>query len=327
MRRRDFIKAIAVSAATWPLAARAQQATLPVVGFLSSGSRQAFASNVKALFEGLGEIGYVEGQNVSIEYRWADGQYDRLPIMADELVRRPVAVLITSGGTVSARAAKAATASIPIVFATADDPVAVRLVTSLNRPGGNLTGVSFISGVLGAKALELLHEVVPAANLVGVLVNPDSPSAVTQLRHTHEAANAIGTKILDLQASTENDIDTAFTTLLQQHAGALVVVADPFFYLRREQFVTLAARHAVPAVYFFREYVIGGGLMSYGASLHDAYQQLGAYAGRILKGEKPADLPVVQPTKFEFVLNLKTSNALGLTIPSGVLAIADEVIE
>jgi len=300
---------------------------MPVIGFLSSGSQQAFAPYVAAFLQGLKETGYVEGQNVAIEYRWAEGRYDRLPAMADELVRRPVVVLATSGGTVAARAAKAATASIPIVFATADDPVAAGLVTSLNRPGGNLTGVSFISGGLSAKNLELLHELVPTTNLVAVLVNPDSPSAEIQLKDAQNAANTIGAKILVLKASTEHDIDSAFTTLLEEHAGALVVAADPFFFLRRDLFVALAARHAVPTVYFLREYVTAGGLMSYGTSVTDAYRQLGTHVRRILKGEKPADLPVMQPTKFEFVINLKTAKTLGLTVPLIMQMTADEVIE
>jgi ABC-type uncharacterized transport system substrate-binding protein len=324
--RRQFISALGGAAAAWPLATRAQQPIMPVIGFLSSGSQRTFGDQVAAFRRGLMEAGYVEGQNVAIEYRWADGQFDRLSTMADELVRRPVSVLAASGGTVAARAAKAATASIPIVFVTADDPVTAGLVTSLNRPGGNLTGISFISGMLSAKNIELLREVVPTAKLIAVLVNPKSPGTAVQLKDTLDAANTIGVKILVLKASTEHEIDSAFTTLQQEHADALVVVADPLFSC--SLFVPIAARHtAVPTVYFFRECVQAGGLMSYGTSLMDAYLQLGAYVGRILKGEKPADLPVVQPTKFELVINLKTAKALGLTVPLKLQVAADQVIE
>jgi putative tryptophan/tyrosine transport system substrate-binding protein len=238
-----------------------------------------------------------------------------------------VAVLAASGGTAVARAAKSATGSIPIVFATADDPVATGLVTSLNRPGGNLTGVSLISGVLSAKNLELLHDLVPTAKLIAVLVNPNSPSAEIQLKDAQDAANRIGVGILVLKASTEREVESAFATVLAEHAGAMVVVADPFFFLRREQFVALAARHAVPTIHFFREFVTAGGLMSYGTSLSDGYRQIGIYVGRILKGEKPADLPIVQPTRFEMVINLEAAKALGLTVPNNLLVAADEVIE
>jgi putative tryptophan/tyrosine transport system substrate-binding protein len=325
--RRTFISALGGTAVVWPLAARAQQPTKPVVGFLSSGSQRAFTTQAAAFLQGLKETGFVEGQNVTVEYRWAEGQYDRLPTMADELVRRPVTVLAASGGTAVARAAKAATTGIPIVFATADDPVATGLVTTLSRPGGNLTGVSLISGVLSAKNLELLHQLVPTAKTIGVLVNPNSPSAEIQLKDAQEAANSIGVKALLLKASTERDIDSAFMTLLAEHAGALVVVADPFFFLRREQFVALAARHAVPAIHFFREFIAAGGLMSYGTSLSDGYHWVGIYVGRILKGEKPADLPVIQSTKYELVINLNAAKALGLTVPQTLLVAADEVIE
>ena len=327
MRRRDLLAMLGGALVVWPLAARAQQPTKPVVGFLSSGLQRAFAPQAAGFLQGLKETGYVEGQNIMIEYRWAEGRYDRLPTMADELVRWPVTVLVTSGGTVAARAAKAATTSIPIVFTTADDPVATDLVTSLNRPGGNVTGVSFISGVLTAKNLELLHELVPTANLVAILANPSSPSAEIQLKDAQEAANTIGVKILILKANTERDINSAFTTLLQEHAGALIVVADPFFFIHRDQFAALAERHAVPTVHFFREFVTAGGLMSYGTSLTDGYHQAGIYAGRILKGERPADLPVLQPTKYELVINLKAAKALGLTVPPSLLVRADEVIE
>jgi putative tryptophan/tyrosine transport system substrate-binding protein len=309
MRRRQFITLLG-GAAAWPLAARAQQQSMPVIGFLSSGSQRAFAPLTGAFLQGLRELGYHDGKNVTIAYRWAEGQYDRLSTMAIELVHLPAAVLVASGGTVTGRAAQAATTTIPIIFTTADDPVAAGLVASLNRPGSNLTGVSFISGALGAKNLELLHELVPTANPIAVLVNPTSPSAEVQSKDARDTANAIGVRILVMQAGTERDIDAAFATLLQEHAGALVVAADPFFYQRRNQFVELAAHHAVPAIYFFRDYVVAGGLMSYGTSLTDAYRQVGIYVGRVLKGEKPADMPVQQPTKFELVINLKTAKAL-----------------
>jgi putative ABC transport system substrate-binding protein len=326
MRRREFV-ILGGAAAAWPLTARAQQPAKPVIGFLSSGSERSFAPQASSFLHGLKEMGYVDTQNVAITYRWAEGQYDRLAMMANDLVRAPVAVLAASGGTAVARAAKSATGSIPIVFATADDPVATGLVTSLNRPGGNLTGVSLISGVLSAKNLELLHDLVPTAKLIAVLVNPNSPSAEIQLKDAQDAANRIGVGILVLKASTEREVDSAFAAVLAEHAGAMVVVADPFFFLRREQFAALAARHAVPTIHFFREFVTAGGLMSYGTSLSDGYRQIGIYVGRILKGEKPADLPIVQPTRFEMVINLEAAKALGLTVPNDLLVAADEVIE
>jgi putative tryptophan/tyrosine transport system substrate-binding protein len=258
MRRREFV-ILGGAAAAWPLTARAQQPAKPVIGFLSSGSERSFAPQASSFLQGLKEMGYVDKQNVAITYRWAEGQYDRLAMMANDLVRAPVAVLAASGGTAVARAAKSATASIPIVFATADDPVATGLVSSLNRPGGNLTGVSLISGVLSAKNLELLHDLVPTAKLIAVLVNPNSPSAEIQLKDAQDAANRIGVGILVLKASTEREVDSAFAAVLAEHAGAMVVVADPFFFLRREQFAALAARHAVPTIHFFREFVTAGG--------------------------------------------------------------------
>jgi putative tryptophan/tyrosine transport system substrate-binding protein len=328
MRRREFLAILgSAAAAVRPLATRAQQTTKPVIGFLSSGSERSFVPQAAAFLAGLKEMNYVDRQNVAITYRWAEGQYDRLATMASELVRAPVTVLAASGGTAVARAAKSATTTIPIVFTTADDPVATGLVASLNRPGGNLTGVSVISGVLGAKHVELLHELVPSAKLIAVLVNPHSPSAEIQLKDAQDAASRIGVKIMVLKASTEPEIDSAFATVLQEHAGGMIVVADPFFFLRREQFGALAARHAVPTIHSFREYVTAGGLMSYGTSLSDGYRQMGLYVGRILKGEKPADLPIVQPTKFEMVINLVAAKALGLTVPNSLLVAADEVIE
>jgi putative tryptophan/tyrosine transport system substrate-binding protein len=327
MRRRQFIAFLSGIAVAWSRATRAQAPKKPEIGFLSSGSQQTFAPFAAALLQGLHETGYVEGQNIAIEYRWAEGQYDRLSTMADELVRLPVAVIATSGGTVAAHAAKAATATIPIVFGTADDPVAIGLVASLNRPGGNLTGVAFLSTELAGKRLEFLRQLVPQAESVAVLVNPNSPESETIARDTQEAANTIGAKVLVLEASTEGEIDAAFTTLKRERVGALIVGTDPFFYIRRNQLVALAARNAVPTVYPLREFVTTGGLISYGTSFTEGYREMGAYVGRILKGEKPADLPVIQPTKFEMVINLRTAKELGLAVPPTLLAIADEVIE
>jgi putative tryptophan/tyrosine transport system substrate-binding protein len=323
MQRRAFIAALA-GAAVWPLAARTQQPPIPVIGLLNSLSAD-WPFGV-AFRQGLKEMGYVEGQNVVIEYRWAEGHYDRLPELAADLVRRQVAVIAATGGDPSALAAKAATTTIPIVFNVAEDPVKAGLVTSLNRPGGNMTGVSLLTGALEGK-LELLHELVPGAAVIAVLLNPNFMEAGTQSRIVDTAARTLNRQIQILNVSNDRDIDVAFTGMDQQRAGALLVASDPFFFIRREQLVALAARHAVPTIYFVREFVMAGGLMSYGTNFADLYRQLGVYAGRILKGEKPADLPIVQPTKFELVINLKTAKALGLEVPQSLLARADEVIE
>ena len=325
MQRREFITLLGGALAVWPFAARAQK--VPVIGFLSSRSPNEAAAVVGSFLKGLAETGYVDGRNVIIEYRWAEGNYDRLTALAADLVLREVVILVTTGGEPSALAAKAATSTIPNVFAVGGDPVKIGLVASLNRPGGNATGVSLMTSTPESKRLGLLHDLVPSAIVVGVLINPQYQEAQAQLRELQEAARVIGLRILVLNASSERDIDKAFATLVQQSATALIVTADPFLLGPRNQIVRLAASHAVPTVYFSREFVDAGGLMSYGASLADGYRKVGVYTGRVLNGEKPADLPVLQPTKFDMVINLKTARTLGLTIPSGVLAIADEVIE
>ena len=325
MRRRDFIKVIGGGAVAWPLAARAQQPT-PVVGFLSAVSQTQTAHLVAAFRRGLKETGFVEGSNVVIEYRFADGQYDRLPAQATELVRRAVDVIVASGPP-AANAARVATASIPIVFVVGLDPVAAGLVASFNRPGGNATGITLVSGPLGQKRLELVREFAPKATDVAMLVNPLSPDAPPEIRDMQAAAQANGFKITLLNASTLDELKTAIATLADHPSSALLVGADPFFMVRREQIVALVAQQKIPAVYPFREFADAGGLMSYGTNIANAYRQSGIYAGRILKGAKPADLPVLNPTSFELVVNLKAAQTLGLNIPPALHARSDEVIE
>lgn len=326
MKRRNFVVLLG-AAAVAPLSARAQQAAMPTIGFLSSRSSDTSAPFVAAFRHGLSEAGFNEGRNVAIEYRWADGHYDRLPGLAADLVSRKVAVIVATGGNGPAQAAKAATRTIPIVFVSGGDPVRAGLVASLSRPGGNVTGVSSILSALVAKRLELLEQLVPKVTVIGVLVNPDYPDSDLQLRELQEAAGTIKQRILVERASTEGSIDTAFATLVQARVDALLVANDPFFASRRDRITALAARHAIAAFYSGREFVDAGGLISYGPSLSDAFQQAGSYTGKVLNGMKPADLPVMQPTQFELVVNLKTAKALGLTIPPSILARADEVIE
>jgi putative ABC transport system substrate-binding protein len=328
VKRREFITLLGGVAMAWPVAARAQPAPMPVIGVLHSASAAAFAAPLAAFRKGLSEAGYVEGQNVAIEYRWADGQNDRLPALAAELVRRRAAVIVTPGSTAATLAAKAATATIPIVFIIGVDPVKIGLVASLNRPGGNATGINDVGVELGAKRLGLLHELLPQAARFGVLVNPDNPfiteSFVTEMQM---AASAIGRQIEVVTASTNGDIDTALATLVKKRADAFLISPESLFVTRRVQLITLAVRHALPALYHRRELAEAGGLMSYGSDLADQFRQTGVYAGRILKGEKPAEMPVQLPTRFEFVINLQTAKTLDIEIPATMLARADEVIE
>jgi putative tryptophan/tyrosine transport system substrate-binding protein len=325
MRRREFITLLG-GAAAWPLSVRAQQPAMPVIGFMNNGTPKGNEYLRAAFRKGLSETGYIEGQNVTIEYHWAEDHDERLPGFAADLVRRQVS-LIAATSTQAALAAKATTATVPIVFETGGDPIELGLVASLNRPGGNITGVTQLSSELVAKRLGLLHDLIPTATIIGFLLNPTDPRAESQTKDMQEAAHALGLQIHVLNASTEGEIDKAFATLPQLRAGALLVGAGNFFIRRHEQLAALAARQGVPAIYQHRENAAAGGLISYGTSIIDSYRQAGVYAGRVLKGEKPADLPVMRPTKFELVINLKTAKTLGVAIPSGVLAIADEVIE
>jgi len=325
MRRREFIVLLS-SAGVWPLAGSAQQPAMPVIGFLNGGSPAGYAPMVAAVRQGLKEAGYVEGQNLAIEFRWAEGKYDRLKAMAADLVRKQVTV-IAATSTPAAQAAKLTTSTIPIVFTTGADPVELGLVASLNRPGGNVTGVSFLVNELTTKQFEMLHKLVPNADLFGFLVNPAFGAAGLQTRDAQDAARALGLRLLVLNAKTPSEIDAAFAALVQQQAGGLVTISEPFLNSQRDQLVMLGTRHSLPVLYPARDYVLAGGLMSYGTSIIDAYRQVGVYTGRILNGEKPSDLPVLRPTKLELVINLKTAKILGLKIPEAVLALADEVIE
>ena len=325
MRRRDFIMLVGGAVAAWPFAARAQQPTMPVVGFLRSATLADVPHWVAAFRQGLKEAGFVEGQNVAIEFRSADNQLDRLPALVADLIRQPVAIIV--GNTDAALAAKAATTTVPIVFASGSDPVRDGLVASLNRPGGNVTGLVYFAAVLGAKRLELLRQLVPRATTIAVLVNPNTPLTEAERKDVQTAAQAIGQQLIIFDISSDRDIETAFAAFVQRGAGALLVGTGGFLNSNRERIAAVANRHALPASYSQREGVVAGGLMSYGPSISDAYRQAGIYSGRILNGEKPADLPVIRSTKFELVLNLKTAKALGLTIPPSLLVAADEVIE
>jgi ABC-type uncharacterized transport system substrate-binding protein len=327
MRRREFITLFGGAAASWPLAARAQQPAMPVIGFLSGQSPTLYAYYVDAFRQALNAAGFVEGRNVAIEYRWAEGQYDKLPALAADLVRRRVNVIAATGSTAAVLAAKAATATIPIIFTTGGDPVKAGLVPNLNRPGGNITGISFLVNETGSKQLALLCEMVPSATSVGLLVNALNPNTDAEIADVLKAARVLGRQVQVVNASSEGEIDAAFATFVHERVDAIIEQADAFFLAQRGQLIALAARHALPAIYSLREQAAAGGLMSYGASQVDAYRQAGVYTARVLQGEKPADLPAMLPTKFEFVINLKTAKALGIEVPPGLSARADEVIE
>jgi putative ABC transport system substrate-binding protein len=324
MRRREFIGLVGGAAAGWPLVVRAQQ-TMPMVGVLSGTNRDA--RNVEAILRGLSESGYVEGRNVAIEYRMAEGQFDRLPAMAEDLVRRQAAVIVAIQSVTAPMAAKAASATVPVVFSIGGDPVKLGLVSSFNRPGGNVTGATFLVNTLSAKRLELLHDLLPNAKVMGLLVNPKNPAAVPETNDVEVAARTLGLQLHVRNASTEQDLDAAFAAFAEQRVGAVTFAADATFNARRAQLIALAARYSLPVMYFYREFANGGGLISYGGYDTDAYRLAGVYAGRILKGEKPADLPVQQVTKVELVINLKTAKTLGLNVPISLLGRADDVIE
>jgi putative ABC transport system substrate-binding protein len=325
--RRKFVAALGGTAFAWPLAVRAQQPVMPVIGWLSGTSAEASKPALGAFQQALGETGYVEGRNVQFEYRWADGQYDRLPAMAVDLVARGVALIASGGGEPAAYAAKAATSTIPVVMVIGDDPVQEGLVASLSRPGANITGATLFAYEMESKRLGLLHEAVPAAKTIAVLFNPANPTVASQVRDVRETAQRLGVELIVLNASAESEFEGVFTAMTQQQAGALLVGANPFFFSRRTRLIALAAQYRLPAIYEWREFALDGGLMSYGTVLTDAYSQAGNYAGRILKGEKPGDLPVVQPTKYQFVINLKTAKSLGLEFSPTLSARADQVIE
>ena len=327
MKRREFLSLIGGSALSWPLAAQAQPSPLPTIGFFSTRPAGGSEHLVAAFKRGLADNGFIEGQSVAIEYRWAEGRYERLPAIAAELARRPISVLVATGGDGPAAAAKAATSTIPIVFALGSDPVELGLVASYNRPGGNLTGLTILTNSMEPKRLGLLHELVPHASTVAVLLNPDNPPAHRQLKDLEAAASAIGLKLQVMHAKSERESETAFGTMSQQRTPALFVAADPFFNANRRKIVALAAEHGLPAMYQFREYAEAGGLMSYGNDIKDSYRQVGNYAARILKGAKPSDLPVLQATKFEFVVNMKAAKALGVKFSDNLISLADEVLE
>jgi putative tryptophan/tyrosine transport system substrate-binding protein len=326
MRRREFITLIG-GAAAWPFGVRAQQPAMPVIGFLSFRSEADATDSVAAFRKGLGEVGYIEGRNVAVEYRWADARLDRLPTLAEELVRLPVAVLAAVAGQQTPRAAQTATKTIPIVFGIGEDPVEAGLVPNLNRPPGNMTGVTFLSAGLGAKRLGMLRQLVPDADVIGLLANQNSPQGQEQMQDVADAAKSLGQQLTILNGSNDQEIDAAFVSLAERRVKALLVAADPSYDPRRNRLIALSAQYAIPTLYHFRDFPLAGGLACYGASISDLYRQVGIYVGRILHGEKPADLPVMLPTKFEFVINLKTARALKLDIPPTILALADEVIE
>jgi putative ABC transport system substrate-binding protein len=327
MRRRDFISLVGGSAVAWPVAARAQQPAMPVIAFLNHASPGPFAHLVAAFHKGLNETGYIEGRNLAIEYRWAEGQFDRLSELAADLVRRRVSVIAATGGEPSPQAAKAATQTIPIVFLANGDPVRQGLVASLNRPGGNATGITIFGGGAVAKRLQLMHDLMPKAATIAYLMNPNNPNAEIEMSAAQATARSLGLQIHVFSASNKDEFDAAFAAMVQQRASALVVASDALFFWQRNQLVSLAARYGIPAIYYLREIAVAGGLMTYGNNLSDAYRLAGIYVGRILKGEKSADLPVVQSSKFEFVINMQTARTLGLEVPNSIQLLADEVIE